>query len=137
MAFFEHERAASAFDGAPLAVLEWETLRALHLGMRDERTRHPSRAAPAASSASSAAARHACFCFELELTGGRLLTIRTDSPTQRALWAREILRVATWRAVHALQLDLASEWHDVMVTALGRAELAPPLCSSPPRAAGL
>ena len=70
------------------------------------------------------------------------MVIRVDNPTLSVLWVREILRLASWRAVHLLQLELSSEWHRVVSGEEAEAEAEilgrrtePPLCSSPPRAA--
>ena len=110
-AFFEHERAASAFNAEPIAVIEWLHVRSLRLliGAAAANAAAPV-ASPPPSPGTAAADGH---CFEVQLADGRILDIRADTPTQRALWAREILRLASWRAVHALQRELATEWHDV------------------------
>ena len=125
-AFFEHERAASAFNAAPLAVVEWLHMRSVTL-----LTNTSSSTSTLASSPTAAADGHA---FEITLADGMKLVIRADTPTQRALWVREILRLASWRAVHMLQLEISSEWHSVMVNNAESPEApTPPLCSSPPR----
>ena len=39
------------------------------------------------------------YCFDVRLSDGRALQMRADTLTQRALWVREMLRLASWRAV--------------------------------------
>jgi len=146
-AFFEHERAASDATSSPLAVVEWLDMRSLRLlASADSASSTPSATPSAAhaqtggngngdSAARGASARDG-HCFEVRLSDGRSLEMRADTTTQRALWVREVLRLASWRAVHALQIELAQEWHAVLTNAYATVDAPPPpLCSSPPRAA--
>ena len=71
-------------------MVEWLHVRALQL----HDSPPASTASPPASSA--AAAADSGHCFEVQLADGRVLVIRADTPTQRALWAREILRLASY-----------------------------------------
>jgi len=83
----------------------------------------PAAATSTAAAITAAASGSACqgpntpsgSTFQVLLSGERSLSIRVDTPTQRALWVKEILRLASWRAVHLLQLELASEWQPVQV----------------------
>ena len=44
---------------------------------------------------------------------------------------RELLRLASWRAVHLLQLELTSDWHSVAVEAPAvHASLASQACAA-------
>ena len=100
--FSPQRQAAANITAQPIATCEWLDLRTLRLC-----------ADPAPPSSSAfASAGHA---FELTLADGRRLLLRADTATQRALWARELLRLASWRAVHLLQLELTSHWHAVEV----------------------
>jgi len=97
----------------------------------------PSAVASATSAASVAVAGSPGSTFQVRLVDGRCLSIRVDTPTQRALWVKEMLRLASWRAIHVLQLELASEWQHVRVVPHNhRPERhpawEPPTCSSPP-----
>lgn len=120
LAFFEHERAAANITAEPIATYEWLHFRSLRLAPSTS----AARSSPSGSSFASAD-------FELTLSDGRHLSLRTDSPTQRALWVRELLRLASWRAVHLLQLELTSDWHSVAVEAPAvHASLASQACAA-------
>lgn len=125
LAFYEHERAASAFNTTPLCVVEW-----LHVQNVQLHTPPPSRTGRTATS--TQAAEH--LSFEITLDDGRTLVMRADTPTQRAMWVREILRLTSWRAVHLLQLEyLGTEWQQVLMEDDESVSVPPPpLCSSPP-----
>uniref|UniRef100_A0A7S2CGS0 PH domain-containing protein n=1 Tax=Haptolina brevifila TaxID=156173 RepID=A0A7S2CGS0_9EUKA len=168
-AFFEHERAAADDQATPLDAIEWLHIRSITLDDETPRPPHTAiapasassavAAAPAAASASTAATASTPFTFassplpatasasasssgstfQMRLSDGRSLSVRVDTPTQRALWVREILRLASWRAIHVLQLELASEWQHVRVMPHSTIsherqpnEWEPPTCSSPP-----
>jgi len=74
-------------------------------------------------------------CFEIDLGGGRAIAVRVETASQRALWVRELLRLASWRAVHLLQLELAAqtsaEWQPVDVADPRRAPREAPPSSQP------
>ena len=141
-AFFEHERAATTDSSQPLAVVEWLHLRSLQLLTPPGTSAGPqgSSSSKAAGPAAAAGIPFGGYRFEMALSDGRSMVIRVDNPTLSVLWVREILRLASWRAVHLLQLELSSEWHRVVSGEEAEAEAEilgrrtePPLCSSPPR----
>ena len=144
-AFFEHERAAATDGATPIQAVEWLHIRAITLAVEP--------APPAAAPSTAAAPSVASGCiFTLQLSTGPPLRMRLESAHLRAIWVKELLRLAAWRAVHALQIARASDWQAVRVEEaavggsgghgappaspkLGRAHAVPeaPLCSSPPQ----
>ena len=78
ISFFGHERAALDGIAEPIETFEWLHLRAISLRQIAPNT------APG-----TAAREHGCS-FEIQLSAGRSIAMRVETPAQRALWVRII-----------------------------------------------
>ena len=94
ISFFGHERAALDGIAEPIETFEWLHLRAISLRQIAPNTA-PVTAPDTASGAApntapgTAAREHGCS-FEIQLSAGRSIAMRVETPAQRALWVRII-----------------------------------------------
>ena len=61
------------------------------------------------------------------------MRFRADCSTHAMVWVRELLRLASWRAVRMLQAQLAPEWQAVAVLPAADALTNPATRNSSPR----
>ena len=60
--------------------------------------------------------------FDLHVRGGRVVSLRADTPEGRNEWVAAVLRLASMRAAQLLEQALSPEWELVCVDAAGRDE---------------
>ena len=90
ISFFGHERAALDGIAEPIETFEWLHLRAISLRQIAPNTAPVtvSDTAPGAApntAPGTAAREHGCS-FEIQLSAGRSIAMRVETPAQRALW---------------------------------------------------